>query len=62
MVTGNFRGEKGDGCVRLTASPPYVRRVSKKCESFEVSKPYAGILLLLIANFYYVNASRGRTE
>jgi hypothetical protein len=62
IVPGIFLGEEGDRCVKMTASSPYVRRLSKKCERFEVSKPYAGVVILSIINVYYVNATRGMNE
>jgi hypothetical protein len=40
MNTRNLPGVKGGQHIRLTSSLPYVSRLSKKCGSVDVSKPY----------------------
>jgi hypothetical protein len=46
-------GVKDDGRVRLSSSPPSVSRVTRKCESFDVSQPYASPRPLLFFLFIY---------
>jgi hypothetical protein len=50
-------GLKSSQCVRLTASPPSVGRLSRKCGNLNISQPYGPLTGIPLLYFIYFSTA-----